>query len=164
MAENQKRRKCGRLSADDESLGHILPVPVNQYGMIQPGRRDLPSLRVPAQFGQRLSSRPASRRHQATVIRLKAQEKGKPALVFPSSRTLSPLPSQKITLNHFLLEKSKKGGSLSKTLKPFRLRFLDFCLYLAICIVLLKNPMTMTRLFAMTRLLSLQKVLSLSLE
>lgn len=32
----------------------------------------------------------------AFVVGPMAQEKGKPALVFPSSRTLSPLPSQKI--------------------------------------------------------------------
>lgn len=39
------------------------------------------------------------------VIRPNAQEEGKPALVFPSSRTLSPLPSQKI------LFEEKEGDS-----------------------------------------------------
>ena len=54
----------------------------------------------------------ALRRVLALVIARKAQEDGKPALVFPSSRTLSPFPSQKILLSPLperLLERTLRG-------------------------------------------------------
>jgi len=95
-----QRKLCGLLVVHVSPRTPSAPGKARRKAFCRPAERPKTGQQNAAEIGiQNHQDSPrlfvTFRQAQSPVILRKAQEKGKPALVFPSSRTLSPFPSQK---------------------------------------------------------------------